>query len=147
MTEVKLYKDFKQHLPIELDATRIENMVSAGLCDVYLRHVKGKHFWLENKIANPKEKVKFRQSQLDFLYEHTKEFSGYALVLIATREVFPEYYLMNCNNMSKELFFSLMENLKTPEQLLELSNKSDEKFIDKYDNIKSVIKFIMNLCS
>jgi uncharacterized protein YlzI (FlbEa/FlbD family) len=147
MTEVKLYKDFKKNLPIELDTKRIENMVCKGFPDVYLRHVKGKNFWLENKIANPNEKIIFEDGQIDFLYQHTKEFSGYALFLISTREVFPKYYLINCNNMNKNLFFDLMKESKTPEQLLELSNKSDEKFIDKHDNIKSVIKFIMSLCS
>lgn len=147
MTEVKLYGQFKKYLPIELDVKRVENKVSKSFPDVYLRHMNGKHFWVENKIANPNEKIKFEDGQVEFLNEHTKQFNGYALVLIATNEQFPDYYLLNCNNIPINLFFDLEKIQKTPEQLLELSNKSDEKFIDKHDNIKSVIKFIMSLCS
>jgi hypothetical protein len=146
VTEVKLYNSFKKYLPIEFDVIRVENSVSSGMPDVYLRHYSGKHFWLENKIANPNEKIEFEVSQPTFISEHVHNFLGYCLCLIATREVFPEYYLINFNNMTAKAICNLKDSPKTPEELMKINDKAIEKFIHKLEDIKKVIKFINTLC-
>lgn len=145
--EVELYNSMMDYLPPSMDAIRIENKCIPGCFDVYIRHKNGNHLWLENKIANFKEKVSFEPSQYIFMLEHVHKFNGRCTALVGSKGLTKEFYVINLSNISKKDMYNIQKIHFTVEDYENLSQDNEQTVFSKHQDMKSAVKEIGLNCT
>lgn len=129
-----------------MDAIRIENKCIPGCFDVYIRHTNGNHLWLENKIANFKEKVAFEPSQYIFMLEHVHKFSGRCTALVGSKGPTQEFYVIDLSSISKNTIYAIQKTHFTVKEYEQLSQDTGQDIFSKHQNMKLAVQKIKSLC-